>query len=108
MPKTRTATTVMKIIITIARFSNKGVGTLSLSGPNPGPGDSVVVESVGGFVGGMFSEVVDGIDCVDVLDEVASGVLNFVVVVVVVVVVLVVVIVVDLKIEIVVVGSVTI
>jgi len=74
MPKTRTDTRVMKIIITIARFSIKGVGTLSLSGPNPGGGSDVVsVGSVGGFVVGMISDVVVG-DCVEVVDGVVGGV----------------------------------
>lgn len=88
MPKTRADTTVIKIIITIARFSTRGVGTLSglRSGPNlespgivtVGPGGTMV----GGFVIGKFSAVVGG-GCVVVLDEVVAGVLTGVVVVVV-------------------------
>jgi len=109
MPKTRTDTRVMKIIITIARFSIKGVGTLSLSGPNPG-GSGVVsvgfVDGFGGFVFGMISDVVVG-GCVEVVGGVVDGVLLGVVGVVVVVVDVVVdVVVVDLIV--VVIGSVTI
>jgi len=85
MPKTRTDTTVMKMIITIARFSIKGVGTLSLSGPKPG--DSVVILGSAGswtifgssVVIGMFSEVVDGV-LGRVLDVVFVVVGDFVVV----------------------------
>ena len=89
MPKTRTDTTVMKIIITIARFSMSGVGTLSglRSGPNPGSCSVVTLGPVGGsMVGGFVIGMVDG-GCVDVLDKIVIRVVISVVVVVVVVVV---------------------